>query len=118
MRRHSRRVDGCVAVLTLLGLCAPLVAACSMIPGENNTRPATENKSLDAEFLDSIRSIDLQPRFPAEPQQEKVATGNRVRPMIYTGDDQPALAPDQAPLAPYQPRVTPVEARLSANGDG
>jgi general secretion pathway protein D len=90
-----------------------------MMPAsENNSRPAAENNRTETNFLNSIYSIDLKARFPTEPKQEKVATGNRVQPMIYTGDDQPALAPDQRPSAPDQLRMASADARFRPNGEG
>jgi general secretion pathway protein D len=88
VRRYP--VDRCVMLVTAMIACA-MLAACSALPGTNGEG--------ELDVFDKIRALDLLPRNPNQVQQDKPPPGNRTRPIIFMGDKEPPLSPNQGQSA-------------------
>src|SRR6195256_6793650 len=79
------------SLVVFFALNAAWLAACNQIPYEKEPRTP--------DVFDKIRSIDLLPRFPQQPNSGDQIGGPSARPQVYGGVVVPAIEPRPQPTA-------------------
>src|SRR5712672_279768 len=78
------------SLVVFFALNAAWLAACNQIPYEKEPRTP--------DVFDKIRSIDLLPRFPQQPNSGDQIGGPSARPQVYGGVVVPAIEPRPQPM--------------------
>src|SRR5258705_13629973 len=77
------------SLVVFFALNAAWLAACNQIPYEKEPRTP--------DVFDKIRSIDLLPRFPQQPNSGDQIGGPSARPHVHGGGWGPGIEPPPAP---------------------